>query len=90
MLHYSTRAALKVDLKLINFMETYRNLGGDSGISGYEIGEDYIIVQFSSGQYKYTYSTAGSDFIETMKKLAQQGEGLNEFISKNKPGFEPR
>ena len=28
-------------------MERYRNSGGDSGVSAYEKGSDYIIVKFS-------------------------------------------
>ena len=31
-------------------MERYKNLSGKSGIYRYEIGNDYIRVQFSSGQ----------------------------------------
>jgi len=65
-------------------MERYKNLGGDSGISAYEIGNDSITVQFSSGSvYLYTYQSAGRDNIEHMKKLAITGEGLNSFIMRN-------
>jgi hypothetical protein len=38
-------------------MEHYLNIDGDSGVSGYEIGVDFIRVQFSTGSiYLYTYS----------------------------------
>lgn len=30
-------------------METYKNLGGDSGVSAFEIGDGYIKVKFSDG-----------------------------------------
>jgi len=65
-------------------MERYRNIGGDSGVAGYENGPDYIRVQFSDGAvYLYTYASAGSNNIEEMKRLAAAGEGLNAFIIKN-------
>lgn len=56
-------------------MERYKNLGGDSGVSDYKIGDDSITVQFSTGEiYLYTYSSAGSAHIEKMKSLAWQGK----------------
>ena len=63
-------------------MEPYRNLGGDSGVESYEIGSDFIRVQFSDGSvYLYTYESAGSQNIEHMKQLAVNGQGLNSFIN---------
>jgi hypothetical protein len=65
-------------------MERYANLGGDSGVVEYEIGNDFIRVQFSDGSiYLYTYASAGEDNIEQMKSLARNGRGLNTFINKN-------
>ena len=65
-------------------MEEYKNLAGDSGVVRYEIGDDFIRVQFSNNTiYLYTNTSAGSNNIEKMKKLAQDGKGLNTFISKN-------
>jgi len=61
----------------------YKNLGGDSNVSSYEIGEDFIIVYFkgSSRRYRYSYNGgAGKNHVDTMKKLAQKGEGLNSYI----------
>lgn len=64
-------------------MERYGNLGGDSAVVGYEIGERSIAVQFSSGWiYQYTYESAGSHYIEEMKRLAAAGRGLGTFIGK--------
>jgi len=64
-------------------MERYKNLGGDSGVSAYEIGDDSITVQFSTGAvYLYTYRSAGSANIEEMKLLAAAGEGLNSYIKR--------
>lgn len=65
-------------------MEIYANVGGDSGIAKYEIGEDFIKVQFSDGSiYVYTYESAGASNIENMKELAIKGQGLNSYINKN-------
>lgn len=69
-------------------MKKYANFGGDSGIVEYEIGEDFIVVGFSDGSYyEYTYGSAGRGEIEHMKVLAENGEGLNGYISSNKPGY---
>ncbi|HEY9629439.1 MAG TPA: hypothetical protein V6C84_19230 [Coleofasciculaceae cyanobacterium] len=63
-------------------MERYRNIDGDSGVNAYEIGADFIRIQFSTGAtYLYTYSSAGLANIEQMKILAQKGNGLNSFIN---------
>lgn len=62
-------------------MTIYKNLGGNSNIYAFSIGEDYIDVQFNGGKiYKYSYYSAGKDKVEQMKKLAVQGQGLNSFI----------
>ncbi len=71
-------------------MEVYKNLHGDSGVSAYQIGGDFIIVRFKSGRwttYTYTYASAGSTSVETMKSLAKQGYGLNSYISTHKPKY---
>lgn len=63
-------------------MERYKNLGGDSGVYGFEIGNDYIRVQFNDNSvYLYTNESAGPYNIDEMKRLAQYGEGLNAFIN---------
>jgi hypothetical protein len=63
-------------------MELYKNIDGDSGVIAYDIGSDFIRVQFSNGAiYLYTYSSAGSENIEHMKILAREGNGLNSFIN---------
>lgn len=68
-------------------MQTYKDWDNDSGILAYEIGSDYIIVQFKKGRdlfYKYTYGSAVISHISEMKRLAQIGDGLNEYIVRNK------
>jgi hypothetical protein len=62
-------------------MERYKNLSGWSGIVAYEIGEDYIRIQFQNGKIlKYTYESAGADRVEQMKLMAQNGQKLNTFV----------
>lgn len=65
-------------------MERYRNSGGDSGVSSFEIGTDYITVKFSGSfrSYRYSYRKAGKNHVETMKRLAQSGSGLNSYINR--------
>ena len=66
-------------------MPTYQNLNGDSGIVSFELGADWIEVRFQRGKelvYRYTYASAGSTHVEEMKKLAQSGAGLNEYINR--------
>ena len=63
--------------------------GKNSGVIAYENGNDYILVQFSNRKkYKYTYTTAGPDAVEQMKKYALKGEKLSTYISQYDPGFE--
>jgi hypothetical protein len=63
-------------------MESYENLGGDSGVIAYEIGSDSITVRFrDGGLYLYTNASAGPGNIAQMKSLARKGYGLNAFIN---------
>ena len=63
-------------------MEPYKNIAGGSGVRAYEIGPDYITIEFSDGSvYRYTYASAGQENVERMKGLAQAGQGLNTFMN---------
>jgi hypothetical protein len=64
-------------------MERYRNSGGGSGVSAYEIGSDYILVKFSgtARTYRYSYRKAGQNHVENLKRLAKSGSGLNSYIN---------
>ena len=66
-------------------METYNNTGNDSGVSAYEIGSDYIRVQFSGStrNYTYSYGKAGCTHVNNMKQLARNGSGLNSYINRH-------
>jgi hypothetical protein len=55
----------------------------ESGVSEYEIGPDWIRVQFKDGTvYTYSYESAGRIHVETMKDLAVSGKFLSTYISK--------
>lgn len=68
-------------------MEQYKNLSDLSKVTGYESGDDFIIVEFEKNPdythttYKYTYDSAGRGNVEKMKELAQDGWGLNSYIN---------
>ena len=64
-------------------MEKYRNSNGNSGVSAFEIGDDYIVVKFKATikPYKYSYKKAGKHHVEKMKLLAKSGSGLNSYIN---------
>ncbi len=66
-------------------MIPYNDIDGDSGVSGYETGSDFIKVQFKNDGkiYTWTYGSAGAGNVEEMKRLAMSGDGLNSFIMKN-------
>lgn len=55
----------------------------ETGVSSYEIGNDYIKVRFNDDRiYLYDYKIPGKKHIDTMKKLAQKGNGLCTYINK--------
>ena len=65
-------------------MQNYKDLSNNSGVLGFEIGNDFIIVEFKTGaMYEYTNESAGVNNIEEMQRLAQKGMGLNGFINSN-------
>lgn len=84
---FSSRASLRGAV-----MIPYGNHGGDSGVSAYESGPDFIRVQFSTGAvYLYTHSSCGAHNCEAMKSLAENGHGLNAYISSVvRKGYERR
>jgi len=63
-------------------MERYKNIGGNSGVAAYEIGQGSITVHFKDGAaYIYNNQSAGIANIAEMLRLAA-GQGLNSFISR--------
>jgi hypothetical protein len=64
-------------------MTPYLNLGGDSAITAYQYGPNFIEVEFKGKDvYRYTYYKPGSQHVENMKTRADYGEGLGEYINK--------
>ncbi len=62
----------------------YKNLGGKSTVSRFEILKDIVTVKFTdSSCYNYSNQSAGVANIEQMKKLAAAGKGLGTFITAN-------
>jgi hypothetical protein len=65
-------------------VKRYLNLSGDSGVTAYELGVDYIVIRFrSGGPYRYSYARAGQHHVERMKSLAVAGRGLSTYISQH-------
>jgi hypothetical protein len=73
-------------------MQRYSNLGGDSGVVGYDIGLGYIVVYFGDrSKYTYTDRSAGSTNVARMQGLAEAGQGLNAYINIHvKLGYESK
>lgn len=66
-------------------MQKYADINNDSGVDKFEINDASITVWFkgTSRSYTYSYSKAGQNHVEQMKKLAVAGDGLNEYINYN-------
>ena len=67
-------------------MTPYRSRSGKtSGVTAYEIGDDYIKVRFTNFKtYKYPASLNGQSTIDRMKSLALSSSGLSTFIAQHK------
>ncbi len=66
-------------------MPRYSDRDGDSGIVAFEVGPDWIEIEFERGRerfYRYTNASAGAANILTMQRLAEKGDGLNAFINR--------
>jgi hypothetical protein len=66
-------------------MIRYRNVQGDSGVTAYSIGDDWIRVQFRGHDdvYVYDWRRPGREHVEQMKRLAVSGRGLASYISRH-------
>jgi len=64
-------------------MQRYADIDHDSGVKGFDIEETSITIYFknTSRPYIYSYRGAGMQHVQTMKKLALAGDGLNEYIN---------
>ena len=71
-------------------MTPYKSKSGkQSGVTAYEIGEDYIDVQFEM-LYRYSNKSCGSAVVLKMKQLAKASNGLSSYIARNNPNYEWR
>lgn len=60
---------------------SYANVGGNSGVASYDLGDDWFLVNFTTGsRYLYTTKSATREQIEEMKRYANDGKGLNSYI----------
>jgi hypothetical protein len=71
-------------LNTATFMEKYLNFTGESTITHYEIGDDYIILKYKKDLSEYTVSRNSKKHIDEMKVLAKKGNGLSRYITKHK------
>lgn len=71
-------------------MKPYKSISGkQSGVTGYSVGDNYILVAFGrKGFYRYSYASAGERHVEHMKELAVRQQGLSTYISQHHPGYE--
>jgi hypothetical protein len=61
----------------------YKNLSGNSGITEYEVGPEFIWIWFSGEAYRYDYSKPGKQDVDVMKQLAEAGRGLATYINQH-------
>lgn len=65
-------------------MQAYKDRNHESGIRAFELGADSITVQFKDNStYIYTSQLAGAAHLQAMKRLAENGAGLNSYINRN-------
>ena len=63
-------------------MERYKNRSSDSGVVAYDVGPDFIVIEFrDGGRYRYDYVSTGKAEVEQMKRLAVLGRGLATYIN---------
>jgi len=65
-------------------MKAYK-VGGDTGISHYEILEDGVILKFHDRDdlYLYNYSRPGKTHVEQMIKYAKKDLELNSYVNRH-------
>jgi hypothetical protein len=66
-------------------MRPYLNLSSTSGVRAYDLGPDFIDVEFHDRDkpYRYRSRRVGRENVEQMKKLAMAGRGLGTFINQH-------
>lgn len=65
-------------------MKQYGIAHDDQGVAAYEIGDDFIRIQFVDGSvYVYDAVRPGRYHVEQMKILAEAGKGLTTYINRH-------
>jgi len=66
-------------------MRPYLNLSGKSGVRAYDLGPDFIDVEFVNRHEPYRYSAegVGRENVAEMQRRAVAGRGLGTFISQH-------
>lgn len=65
-------------------MKRYTNKSGNSGITAFEVGKNYIIIQFKDGgKYLYNEVQPGKNHVQQLKFLAEEGKGLATYINQH-------
>jgi len=68
--------------------QRYADIDRDSGVVAFEVLDNGISVQFAdNSRYTYLSPPNSQATIATMIRLAKSGDGLNSFISRNKPHY---
>jgi hypothetical protein len=66
-------------------LKKYKDLKGNSGITHYKVGKNYVVVKFKNKPdvYAYIYSKVAKHHVDQMKVLAVAGEGLGTYINRH-------
>ena len=65
-------------------MQRYKNMHRNSGVVAFQLGHDYIDIEFRDGKrYRYTEAVPGQREVEAMKQLARSGQDLATFINQH-------
>lgn len=59
------------------------NVTGESEITHYETGDEYIRIHYKKSIVEYNSSMIAKQHIDAMKQLAQKGKGLSRYIERN-------
>lgn len=71
-----------------NYYHISPSTGRRTGVKGYDYGDDYITIYFTSGSvYTYTLESCGEYHLSNMKRLADAQSGLNTYVTRNKPPY---
>lgn len=64
-------------------MQRYESKDRHTGVIAFQLGKDYIDVEFRDGRiYRYSFTKPGKPAVTEMKRLATKGKGLTTYINK--------